>query len=64
MPYINIDREGLTIAMSEPISDNHNDLFNIEVHFEEVTTTLEQAEISLEGLFLNTDSGFDSLELR
>jgi len=58
------DRQGLPIAMSEPISGNHNDLFDIEVHFEEVTATLEQAEISLDGLFLNADPGFDSLELR
>lgn len=58
------DRQGLPIAMSEPVSGNHNDLFDIEVHFEEVTATLEKADIPLEGLFLNADPGFDSLELR
>ena len=50
--------------MSEPISGNHNDLFDIEVHFEEVTATLEQADISVDGLFINADAGFDSQELR
>lgn len=58
------DRQGLPIAMSEPVAGNHNDLYNIEVHFEDVTATLEQAEIPVEGLFLNADAGFDSKEVR
>jgi len=39
-------------------------LFEIEAHFEEITTTLEDAEIAVEGLFLNADAGFDFKELR
>jgi len=58
------DRQGLPLAMSEPVSGNHNDLFDIEVQFEEVVGTLEQAEISVDGLFINADAGFDSQELR
>lgn len=58
------DRQGLPLAMSEPVSGNHNDLFDIEVHFEEVVCTLEQAEISVDGLFINADAGFDSQKLR
>lgn len=58
------DRQGLPIAMSEPVSGNHNDLFDIEVQFEEVVSTLEQAEINVEGLFINADAGFDSQKLR
>ncbi len=58
------DRQGLPLAMSEPIAGNHNDLYNIEVQFEEVTATLEQANISVDGLFLNADAGFDSKDLR
>ncbi len=54
------DRQGLPLAMSEPVSGNHHDLFDIEVHFEEVTATLEKAEIAVDGLFLNADAGFDS----
>ena len=50
--------------MSEPISGNHHDLHNIEVQFEAVTATLEQAEIPIEGLFLNADAGFDSKSFR
>jgi len=58
------DRQGLPLAMSEPISGNHNDLHDIEVQFEVVTGTLEQAEIPVEGLFLNADAGFDSKNFR
>ena len=58
------DRQGLPLAMSEPISGNHNDLHDIEVQFEVVTATLEQAEIPVQGLFLNADAGFDSKSFR
>ncbi len=54
------DRQGLPLAMSEPVAGNHNDLYDIEVQFEVVTGTLEEAEISVEVLFLNADAGFDS----
>ncbi|OED37997.1 transposase [Flavobacteriaceae bacterium (ex Bugula neritina AB1)] len=58
------DRQGIPLAMSEPVAGNHNDLFDIEVQFEEITATLEKAEIATEGLFLNADAGFDSKEFR
>lgn len=58
------DRQGLPLAMSEPQSGNHNDLHNIEVQFEVVTNTLEEADIQVEGLFLNADAGFDSKSFR
>jgi len=58
------DRQGLPLAMSNPVAGNHNDLFDIEVHFEQVTSTLEDADIGVDGLFLNADAGFDSIELR
>lgn len=58
------DRQGLPLAISEPVSGHHNDLFEIEVHFEEVISTLEQATIPVEGLFINADAGFDSKNLR
>lgn len=58
------DRQGLPIAMSEPMAGNHNDLYNIEVQFEVVTATLENANIKVEGLFLNADAGFDSKDSR
>ena len=58
------DRQGLPLAISEPLSGNHNDLYDIEVQFEVVTGTLEQANISVEGLFLNADAGFDGENFR
>lgn len=58
------DRQGLPLAMSEPVSGNHNDLFDIEVQFEEVVGTLQEADISMDGLFINADAGFDSQRLR
>ena len=58
------DRQGLPLAMSEPVAGNHNDLYDIEVQFEVVTKTLEQDDIPVDGLFLNADAGFDSKKFR
>lgn len=58
------DRQGLPIAMSNPVSGNHKNLFDIDVHFGEVTASLEDSGISVNGLFLNADAGFDPKELR
>ena len=58
------DRQGLPLAISNPVAGNHNDLYNIEVQFEVVTGTLAQANIPIYGLFLNADAGFDSKEFR
>jgi len=58
------DRQGVPLAMSEPVAGNHNDLHDIEVQFEVGTATLEQAEISVDGLFLNADAGFDAKNFR
>lgn len=45
------DRQGLPLAMSEPIAGNHNDLYKIQTQFEVLTNTLEQADIHVNGLF-------------
>ncbi|MGS2761387.1 hypothetical protein [Sinomicrobium sp. M5D2P9] len=58
------DRQGLPLAMSELVLGNPNDLYNIEVQFEVVTGTLEQANVGIDGLFLNADAGFDSKDFR
>jgi len=58
------DRQGIPLAMSEPTAGNHNDLYNIEIQFKEITSTLEEAEIPVKGLFMNADAGFDSKEFR
>lgn len=58
------DRQGIPLAMSEPVAGNHNDLYDIEVQFEVVTATLKEADIPIKGLFLNADAGFDSKSFR
>ncbi len=49
--------------MSKPIARNHNDLFDIAIYFEDITYQLTNTEIPLSGLFINTDSVFDSQKL-
>ncbi|MFY7826353.1 MAG: hypothetical protein ACOVQ4_04470 [Flectobacillus sp.] len=46
--------------MSIQVASNHNALFNIEQTFEELITMLEDATISVDGLFMNADAGFGS----
>ena len=58
------DSQGLPIAVSEPLSGNHNDFFDIEVQFEEIDVTMEEANISIDVLFINADAGFDPQRLR
>lgn len=58
------DRQGIPLAMSTPMSGNHHDLFNIENSLDEIFETLKKAEISIDGLFLNADSGFDAETFR
>lgn len=58
------DRQGLPLAMSQPVSGNHHDLYDIELHFDEVISTLQKATISVDGLFINADAGFDAENLR
>lgn len=58
------DKEGLPLAMATPQAGNHNDLYAIQELFDEMCQLLEQAGISLKGVFLNADAGFDAAELR
>lgn len=56
------DRQRLPLALSDPVADNHHDLYNIEDSSDDLFSTLTQADIKLEGLFVNADAGFDSKE--
>jgi transposase len=58
------DRQGIPLACSEPMSGEHNDLFEIKKNVLKIINTLKQAGIQIEGLFLNGDAGFDALKLR
>ena len=54
------DSQGVMLAMSTPQEGQHHDLFQIQVLFDEVCGLLKAAGLSLKGLFLNADPGFDS----
>lgn len=50
--------------MSEPEAGKHHDTYEIHTHFNEVISILKDSKISVDGLFMNADSGFDCLRLR
>jgi transposase len=58
------DRQGIPLAISTTVSGNHHDLFNIKGVMNELIDNLKSAEIKVDGLFINADSGFDSKDLR
>jgi len=58
------DRNGLPLAMSEPVASNHHGLFLIDKVLDELFLTLNGARIRTDGLLINADAGFDSLEFR
>jgi transposase len=58
------DRQGLPLALSTPKAGNHHDLHEITTSLDELFALLKQADISLDGLFINADSGFDSGKFR
>ena len=53
------DSQGLPLAMSSAVAGNHHDLYQIEISLLELFGTLSKTRISLDGLFVNADSGFD-----
>jgi transposase len=58
------DKQGLPLVMAEPQAGNHNDVYEIRPLFEQMCQLLEQAGISLKGVFMNADAGFDTEEVR
>lgn len=58
------DKQGIPLAMSIPVSGNHNDLFEIEICMTKIVKDLEEAELNVNGLFMNADTGFDSKGFR
>jgi transposase len=58
------DKSGMPLAISDPVSGNHHDLFEIEKQTSKMVADLELATISCNGLFLNADAGFDSFSFR
>jgi len=58
------DNQGVPIACSEPIAGNHNDAFELVKTFDNMLRSVRMANISMKGLFLNADAGFDTLDFR
>jgi len=58
------DKRGIPLACSEPVSGNHNDLFETEKSVFKIIQTLKDSNIEYRGLFMNADAGFDSQNLR
>lgn len=58
------DRRGIPLAISEPVSGEHHDLYEIEKSMSGIFETLREAHINVDGLFLNADAGFDSKSFR
>jgi transposase len=58
------DKKGIPLACSNPVSGNHNDLFECEEMMSEIITTLVDCKIEVDGLFMNADAGFDSKNFR
>ena len=53
------DNNGMPICIGEPQNGKQNDLFEINKIFGQMLEILEEAEVSLEAVFLNADPGFD-----
>ena len=58
------DRRGIPLAISEPVSGEHHDLYEIEKSMSGIFETLREAHINVDSLFLNVDAGFDSKSFR
>lgn len=58
------DKSGIPLALSEPVSGNHHDLFEIKKSFQKILQDLKDAAINSNGLFMNADAGFDSIAFR
>lgn len=59
-----VDRRGVIIGCSEPISGEHHDLYKIQDHFEEIVRMVKRGCLDLKDLFLNADAGFDDNKFR
>jgi len=58
------DKQGRVVAFCPPLAGNHHDVYQIDQQLASMVDTLQQASISVEGLFINADAGFDSATLR
>ena len=58
------DRQGIPLVISTPVSGSHNDVYNISKVLPEFISDLKASALSVSGLFLNADAGFDTEQFR
>lgn len=58
------DSRGMPIALSEVVSGDHHDVYQIEQMMQQLFADIEKAGLLLDGLFLNADAGFDTDDMR
>lgn len=58
------DKQGIPLAMSNSMSGNHHDVFDIKNNFQKMLDDLQLSEIPTVGLFINADAGFDAQDFR
>ena len=58
------DNQGTPIGLSQPISGEHNDSYELRKTASEIFTNMEQIGFCCKGLFLNADAGFDTKDFR
>ena len=58
------DNQGVPVGWSFPISGEHNDAYELEKITSKIFDKMESNELSCEGLFLNADAGFDTIDFR
>jgi len=58
------DNAGNMLVFSDVYGGSHHDLYQIKDNFEKMFTSLKEANIPIDGLFLNADAGFDNENLR
>jgi hypothetical protein len=54
----------IPVACSNPIAGNHHDIFQLNDEFKSMLLQIQNSHIAIEGLFLNADSGFDTIDFR
>lgn len=57
------DKRGIPLACGAPMAGNHHDLYGIEKSMQEIVATCNAAGLSVDGLFMNADAGFDARAL-
>lgn len=58
------DNSGIPVSVCQPIEGNHHDVYKIAEFMNQIFKLLREAEIEIDGLFLNADAGFDTAEVR